>query len=173
MQSSTARTVQNPPGVDNKARHPATTIWIAVACGLAAQVCGSLLAAIAAPRMRFFPVLAIGFFTIGLSVLMILALPGPAGFVFAVLCFAFLSQFLVPFELALTISADSTRHAALIMTPIQMLGGSAGPVLASIAMAASGSVTDAARVSLVALAGAMLLALFTYGSRPRGSAVAA
>jgi hypothetical protein len=159
--------------LSDKARHPVTTISIAVACGLAAQVCGSLLAAIVAPRVRFFPALAVGFFTLGLSVWMILRLPGPVGFVSAVLCFAFLSQFLVPFELALTISADPTRRAALIMSSIQMLGASAGPVLASIAMAMSGSVTDASRVSLVALAGAALLALFAYGSRPRGSTMAA
>jgi hypothetical protein len=150
-----------------RAHHPATTISVAVACGLGAQVCGSLLAAVTAHRVPFFRVLGVGFPLVGVSVLVILGLPGPGVFVLTIICFAFLSQFLIPFELSLTISADPTRRAALLMSPVQMLGGSAGPLLASIAMAASGSTKNAAQVSLAALGCAMILALFAYASRPR------
>lgn len=144
------------------AGHPASTLALAVSVGLAAQVCGGLLASFLDSKVPFFPVLVVGFAALVLSLIIIHGLPGPGVFIVAIFCFTFLSQFLQPFEWSLTISADQTRRSAVLMAPAMMIGGSSGPLIASIVIGDAGSGQDATVVAVVGTFISLGLAFYAY-----------
>jgi predicted MFS family arabinose efflux permease len=125
---------------------------LAVTATLVGQVAGSTLAAVAAKRVRHFPVLT-GWAVINLGLLLTFAsMPQALAFIAAAALFGFVWLFFMPFQLPLTIEADPTRRAAVLLPGAQLLGGAVGPFLCSLA------VTNSDVRSTLAVCGACLLA---------------
>ncbi len=126
----------------------------AVSVSLAFQVLGGGAATILAGRVRWFwAVMICG----GLDFLLLAlfwSLPGAPVFLAASAAFGFLWLFVMPFLAPMTIEADPSRRAAVLLGGAQLLGGSLGPLLAS------ALVTDAdARGALVFGAGCLAVAM--------------
>lgn len=99
----------------------------AVAIALAAQLAGALLAAAIAVRVPA----AASILGCGATFLALLAAfgahPGDAAFLAAVLCFGFIWMAGTPLFVPLLIRADPTRRGAMLLSGVQLLGGSVGP----------------------------------------------
>ena len=126
----------------------------AVSISLACQVLGGGAATLLAGRIRWFWAL-IGCAVVDFGLLALFAsLPGPGLFLAATGLFGFFWLFFMPFLAPMTIEADPSRRAAMLLGGAQLLGGSLGPLMAS------ALVTDTdARGALAFGAGALSLAL--------------
>jgi MFS family permease len=110
------------------------TLDFAVTAVLAAQVAGSTCAAVASKRVQHFHVL-IAWAVINLGLLSTLAtMPKASIFIAAAALFGFVWLFFMPFQFPLTIDADPTRRAAVLLPGAQLLGGAVGPFLCSLAV---------------------------------------
>ncbi len=105
-----------------------TALWIS----LAAQVAGGAAATALAGRVRYFTVFLLTSATY-LGVWWVFSRHSPAWiFIAANASSGFMGLFLSPFLVPMTIDADPTRRAALQSGAAQLLGGAAGPWLASL-----------------------------------------
>jgi hypothetical protein len=140
--------------LSRQAGHGPRVAGTAVSISLACQVLGGGAATLLAGRVRWFWAL-IGCAVVDFGLLALFAsLPGPALFLAATGLFGFFWLFFMPFLAPMTIEADPSRRAAMLLGGAQLLGGSLGPLMAS------GLVTDAdARGALAFGAGALSLAL--------------
>ena len=152
--------------LSHQAHHPAAVASQAVSVSLALQVAGGLAATLLAGRIRWLWALVscaladlaiFAGFAVFAEPLPFIALTGALGFAWL---------FAIPFLVPMTIEADPTRRAALLIGGAQLIGGSLGPLFASF------FVTDAdARGALifasacVIVAGAIVLGL--HATRPR------
>jgi hypothetical protein len=126
----------------------------AVSVSLGFQVLGGAAATLLAGRVRWFwAVMICGGFDF-LLLALFWSLPGAPVFLAASAAFGFLWLFVMPFLAPMTIEADPTRRAAVLLGGAQLLGGSLGPLLAS------ALVTDAdARGALAFGAGCLAVAM--------------
>ena len=103
-----------------------------IAVSLGAQVLGGGAATLLAGRLPWFATLSLSIVAL-MGVTGALAwLPGPVAFLACAAAFGFLWLFSTPFLAALAIDADPTRRAAALGSGAQLLGCSAGPLLASL-----------------------------------------
>ena len=103
-----------------------------IAVSLGAQVLGGGAATLLAGRLPWFATLSLSIVAL-MGVTAALAwLPGPVPFLACAAAFGFLWLFSTPFLAALAIDADPTRRAAALGSGAQLLGCSAGPLLASL-----------------------------------------
>lgn len=117
--------------LSREAGHAPEIAGQAVSVSLAAQVAGGLAATALAGRINWLVTLLV---CAGINLALFAgfaSLPGQAGFL--VLCgvFGFVWLFASPFLVPMTIEADPTRRAAVLMGGVQLVGGSFGPLLAS------------------------------------------
>ena len=117
--------------LSRQAGHPPATIGMAVSLSLACQVAGGAAATVLAGRIRWFWTLA-GCAIADLALLALFAsLPPPTVFLAASAAFGFLWLFLMPFLVPMAVEADPSRRSAVLLGGAQLLGGSVGPLLAS------------------------------------------
>jgi hypothetical protein len=155
--------------LSNQAHHQAGTAGLAVSLSLACQVIGGSSATALAGRISPAWTLLV----CGLGGIAIFAgfatLPAAAPFLALAAVLGFVWLFSNPFLVPLTIEADPSRRAALLIGGAQLIGGSLGPLLASL------FVTDAdARGALgfgaASFAVAASVIVFLHLTRPRESA---
>jgi len=134
--------------------HAPAVVGTAVSLSLACQVLGGGGATLLAGRLRWFPIL-LGCTALLLILLALFAsLPGAVEFLAVSGAFGFLWLFLMPFLVPMTIEADPSRRSANLIGGAQLLGGSFGPLMASLL------VTDTdARGALVFGAAALVVAM--------------
>lgn len=134
--------------------HDPKVAGTAVSLSLACQVLGGGAATLLASRVRWFwALIACSVVDFGLLAAFA-SLPPPPLFLLATALFGFFWLFFMPFLAPMTIEADPTRRAAMLLGGAQLLGGSLGPLLAS------GLVSDTdARGALAFGAGSLCLAL--------------
>jgi hypothetical protein len=139
--------------LSNQAHHDAAVAGQAVSLSLIFQVCGALAASLAAGRVSWFAALLV---CVGVDLAVFMgfaALPGPTLFIALACALGFVWLFTTPFLVPMTIDADPTRRAALLIGGAQLIGGSLGPLFASL------FVTDAdARGALAFSAGCLIAA---------------
>jgi hypothetical protein len=158
--------------LSRQAGHRAAVAGQAVSLSLACQVAGGLAATALAGRINWLATLLVCA-VVNLTLFAGFALlPGPPLFLAIAGVFGFVWLFASPFLVPMTIEADPTRRAAVLMGGVQLVGGSFGPLLASF------FVTDAdARGTLafgaVSLILAMGIVLALHQTRLRGSVVEA
>lgn len=111
--------------------HAASAAGTAVAVSLACQVMGGSAATILAPRLKWFPTVLICSVLNAGCIASFLSLTGASSFVVTSGAFGFLWLFVLPFLVPMVISADPTRRAAVLVGGAQLLGGSLGPLMAS------------------------------------------
>lgn len=141
--------------LSRQAGHAPDVAGEAVSLSLACQVAGGLAATALAGRIKWFSTLLLCAF-INLGVLTGFAfLPAPPVFLALAGAFGFVWLFASPFLVPMTIEADPTRRAAVLMGGVQLVGGSFGPVLASL------FVTDADTRGAVAFGAASLILAMT------------
>lgn len=152
--------------LSHQAHHPPAIAGQAVSVSLALQVAGGVAATVLAGRIRWLWALVL----CALADLAIFAgfaaFSAPMAFIALTGALGFAWLFAIPFLVPMTIEADPTRRAALLIGGAQLIGGSLGPLFASF------FVTDAdargalvfASVSVIA-AGAIVLGL--HAARPR------
>ncbi|QKC97498.1 MFS transporter [Mesorhizobium sp. NZP2298] len=145
------------------------TVGLIVSASLAMQVLGAMTATVFEARIDYRLVIAaIG--TVALVASLILASgPDLAIFWVAALVMGFILLFIVPYQIRLTITADETRTAVLLVPAAQLLGLAIGPVAASLLIDGKDfrPVPEFAVGS--ALASVLLLGLFVVVSRHRGA----
>jgi hypothetical protein len=155
--------------LSNQAHHQAGIAGLAVSLSLACQVLGGSSATALAGRISA----AWTLFVCALGGIAVFAgfatLPTAAAFLALAAVLGFVWLFSNPFLVPLTIEADPSRRAALLIGGAQLIGGSLGPLLASL------FVTDAdARGALGFGAGSFAVAasvvVFLHLTRPRQSA---
>lgn len=143
----------------------------AVAAALAMQVMGGLASTMAGARLKASHVL-IGAGVVNLGLVTALSAQPPAPLFFGlVAAFGFLWLFVLPFHTVLLIAIDPSRRAAMQLGAAQLLGGSAGPLAASLLVGDSdvgGAMKLAAGCLVAALA--LILAVVTVLAR-RGPAL--
>jgi hypothetical protein len=117
--------------LSHQAGHPSATIGQAVSISLGFQVAGGLTATLLAGRVPWLFAL-IGCALVDLAVFALFAtLPPPSLFIGAAAVMGFIWLFATPFLVPMTIEADPTRRAALLIGGAQLVGGSLGPLFAS------------------------------------------
>lgn len=118
--------------LSHQAGHPPAVVGAAVSLSLAFQVAGGAAATLLAGRLRWFPTLMVCA-ALDFGLLAVFAsLPGPAMFLAASAAFGFIWLFLMPFLVPMVIEADPSRRAAVLLGGAQLLGGSLGPLMASL-----------------------------------------
>ncbi|MDB5443621.1 MAG: hypothetical protein JWP73_1997 [Phenylobacterium sp.] len=118
--------------LSKQAGHPPAVVGTAVSLSLAFQVAGGAAATLLAGRLRWFPTLLVCT-VLDLGLLAAFAiLPGPAMFLAASAAFGFIWLFLMPFLVPMVIEADPSRRGAVLLGGAQLLGGSLGPLMASL-----------------------------------------
>ena len=144
--------------LSREAGHPAGTVGLALSLSLAAQVAGGTVATVLAGRISWFWALILS--VAGMIALLGLfaILPGAPVFLAASAAFGFLWIFSSPYLTPLAIEADPSRRAAMLGPGAALLGCSAGPFLASLAV----SDTDV-RGCLVLGAGLAALCMIIVG----------
>ncbi len=156
--------------LSRQAGHDPSVAGQAVSLSLACQVAGGLAATLLAGRINWLVTL-LACAVVNLALFAgFAALPGAIPFVALAGAFGFVWLFATPFLVPMTIEADPTRRAAVLMGGVQLVGGSFGPLLASF------FVTDAdARGALafgaVTLIAAMVIVLALHQTRARALAV--
>ena len=152
--------------LSHQAHHVAGVAGQAVSVSLAFQVGGGLAATLLAGRVSWLWAL-VGCALVDLAVFAGFAsMPGASAFIVLTGLLGFGWLFATPFLVPMTIEADPTRRAALLIGGAQLVGGSLGPLLASF------FVTDAeARGALAFAAGCVIAAgaivLWLHATRPR------
>jgi predicted MFS family arabinose efflux permease len=106
----------------------------AIAVSLGAQVLGGSAATLLAGRLTWFATLTLSIVALIGIIALLATLPGPSAFLICAALFGFLWLFSTPFLAALAIDADPSRRAAALGSGAQLLGCSAGPLLASLAV---------------------------------------
>jgi len=133
---------------------------------LALQVAGGIAATVLAGRVRWLWAL-IGCALADLAVFVGFALmPEPLPFIALTGALGFAWLFAVPFLVPMTIEADPTRRAALLIGGAQLVGGSLGPLFASLFVTdtdARGALAFA--TACVIAAGAIVLGLHATRQR--------
>jgi MFS family permease len=158
--------------LSRQAGHGSAIAGQAVSLSLACQVAGGFAATALAGRINWLATLLVCAL-VNLALFAGFAvLPGPTVFLALAGVFGFVWLFASPFLVPMTIEADPTRRAAVLMGGVQLVGGSFGPLFASF------FVTDAdARGALgfgaASLVLAMGIVLALYQTRARGAAVEA
>jgi hypothetical protein len=152
--------------LSHQARHGAAVAGQAVSLSLALQVAGGITATLLAGRIRWLWALM----GCGLADLAIFAgfasMPEPLPFIALTGGLGFAWLLATPFLVPMTIEADPTRRAALLIGGAQLIGGSLGPLFASffvIDADARGALAFAS--AGVMAAGAIVLGL--HATRPR------
>jgi hypothetical protein len=140
--------------LSQQAGHKPAVFGYAVSLSLICQVIGGGAATLLAGRLHWFwTILACAI--VDLAILALFAtLPGPVTFLAASGLFGFIWLFVLPFLVPMVIEADPSRRAAMLLGGAQLLGGSLGPLIASLMV----SETDA-RGALVFGAGGLILAM--------------
>jgi len=106
----------------------------ALPLSLAAQILGGVLAMIVAGRVHYFMIFVAGTVA-SLTLWAVYGFAAPAWlFVAATVGFGFVSIFVSPFLVPMTIEADPSRRAAVQSGAAQLLGGAFGPFVASLAV---------------------------------------
>ena len=157
--------------LSREAGHAPEVAGQAVSLSLAAQVAGGLAATALAGRINWLVALLV---CAGVNLALFAgfaSLPGPA--VFLALCgvFGFVWLFASPFLVPMTIEADPTRRAAVLMGGVQLVGGSFGPLLASFFVTDT-DVRGALGFGAVSLVVAIAIVLALHRTRARGAAFA-
>ena len=117
--------------LSRQAGHAPTVAGVAVSVSLACQVLGGATATLLAGRLRWFPTLMFcALLNIG-CLLAFAALPGESLYLLTSGVFGFLWLFSLPFMVPMTIAADPTRRAAVLVGGAELAGGSLGPLFAS------------------------------------------
>jgi hypothetical protein len=115
--------------LSHQAGHVPKIAATAVSISLACQVAGGGLATILAARLRWFPTVLVCS-VLNLGCLVVFAtLPSPMVYLVTAGVFGFLWLFVLPFLVPMTIEADPTRRAAVLLAGAQLLGGSLGPTM--------------------------------------------
>lgn len=144
--------------LSHQSGHGPQVFGYAVSISLICQVCGGAAATLLASRLPWFWTL-LGCTVADLALLALFAsLPGPATFLIVSGAFGFIWLFMLPFLVPMVIEADPTRKAAMLLSGAQLLGGSLGPLIASM------MVSDAdSRGAVVFGAAALMLAVAIVG----------
>ena len=138
--------------LSRQAGHDPAVVGQAVSISLACQVAGGLVATVFAGRFNWLAVMLVCL-VINLALLAgFAAMPSALTYLVIAGAFGFLWIFASPFLVPMTIEADPTRRAAVLMGGAQLLGGSFGPLIASL------FVTDADARGALAFGGASLVA---------------
>ena len=146
--------------------HAPGVVGLAVSVSLASQVAGGAAATVLAGRLRWYWTLLVCA-ALDLGIIAVLgSLPPPWLFLAASGAFGFVWLFLMPFLVPMTIEADPSRRAAVLLGGAQLLGGSLGPLMASTV------VTDTDARGALAFGAACLLAAMAIATalhlrRPR------
>ncbi|MEO8811351.1 MAG: MFS transporter [Caulobacteraceae bacterium] len=155
--------------MSHQAGHPPWVAGAAVTVSLAFQVAGGAAATVFAGRIRWFRVLiACGVLDLGLLAAYA-SLPGPAVFLVVSAAFGFVWLFLMPFLVPMTIEADPSRRSANLIGGAQLLGGSLGPLMASLLVTdrdARGAVAFGAAALVAAMGIVTVLHLRSARARP-------
>jgi hypothetical protein len=140
--------------LSRQAGHGPQIFGYAVSLSLICQVAGGAAATVLAGRLPWFWTL-LACAVVDLAVLALFAsLPGPVMFLVASGMFGFIWLFVLPFLVPMVIEADPTRRAAMLLAGAQLMGGSLGPLMASLV------VTDAdARGAIAFGAAGLVLAM--------------
>jgi hypothetical protein len=140
--------------LSHQAGHRPQIFGYAVSLSLICQVAGGAAATVLAGRLPWFWTL-LACAIVDFAILALFAsLPGPVMFLVASGVFGFIWLFVLPFLVPMVIEADPTRRAAMLLAGAQLLGGSLGPLLASLV------VTDAdARGAIAFGAGGLVIAM--------------
>jgi hypothetical protein len=149
-----------------QSNHDAAVAGQAVSLSLAFQVAGGLAATLLAGRISWFGVL-VGCAIADLAIFAGFAtLPSAALFLALAAAMGFIWLFALPFLVPMTIEADPTRRAALLIGGAQLVGGSLGPLFASLLVSESDA-RGALHFSLsfVALAAVVLITLHLTRAR--------
>ncbi|RAK61811.1 MFS transporter [Phenylobacterium hankyongense] len=118
--------------LSKQAGHAPAVVGTAVSLSLAFQVMGGAAATVLAGRLKWFWTL-LACTVIDLALLALFAsLPGAPVFLAASAAFGFVWLFLMPFLVPMVIEADPSRRAAVLLGGAQLLGGSLGPLMASL-----------------------------------------
>ena len=143
--------------------------WLIAPVSLAMQVLGAAAATLSANRLPARPVVVL--VTIAnLALLAVMAAAStPWAFVAASAAFGFLWLFVLPFQIPIVIAADPSRRSAMLIGGAQLVGSSAGPVLAGLVVGAR----DVSPVIGFGAACALIgtLVLIAAGHRPRRSTI--
>jgi hypothetical protein len=138
--------------LSRQAGHAPAVVGAAVSISLACQVAGGAAATVLAGRLPWFWTV-LGCAVADLAILAVMAtLPSAPVFLAASGLFGFVWLFLMPFLVPMTIEADPSRRAAVLLGGAQLLGGSLGPLMASLV------VTEADARGALAFGAACLLA---------------
>jgi len=117
--------------LSHQAGHPSGIIGQAVSISLGFQVAGGLAATVLAGRIPWlFALIACAIVDLAVFALFATS-PAPPLFIAAAAVMGFVWLFAVPFLVPMTIDADPTRRAALLIGGAQLVGGSLGPLFAS------------------------------------------
>lgn len=104
---------------------------LAIAAALGAQVLGGAVATVIGRRLPLVPVFAVAG-VLNLCLLAVLAShPGTVVFMACAIVFGFLWLFVQPYQVPFLIDIDPSRRAAMQLATAQLLGGSAGPLVAA------------------------------------------
>jgi hypothetical protein len=152
--------------LSRQAGHAPTVAGVAVSVSLACQVLGGATATLLAGRLRWFPTLMFcALLNVG-CLLAFAALPSESLYLLTSGVFGFLWLFSLPFMVPMTIAADPTRRAAVLVGGAELAGGSLGPLFASFVVSDT-DVRGALGFGAVALAVTVAIAFALY-RRERG-----
>jgi predicted MFS family arabinose efflux permease len=130
------------------------TIGVLVSASLAVQLAGAICATWLERSIDYrISIVACTFLAIA-ACLALATQPGLVVFSAAALSVAFIWMFVTPYQIGLTIAADSSRNTALLLPAAQLLGAALGPVAASLLIVGD----DASLVPWFAV-GALLVSL--------------
>jgi hypothetical protein len=152
--------------LSRQAGHAPTVAGVAVSVSLACQVLGGATATLLAGRLRWFPTLMFcALLNVG-CLLAFAASPSESLYLLTSGVFGFLWLFSLPFMVPMTIAADPTRRAAVLVGGAELAGGSLGPLFASFVVS-DADVRGALGFGAVALAVTVAIAFALY-RRERG-----
>lgn len=146
--------------------HPAGTADAALSLSLAAQFVGGTLATLLAGKMRWLPALIASQAAMAAIMLLFMRLPGAGLFLAASALFGGLWMFSAPLLTPLVIEADPTRRAAVLGSGAALLGCSAGPLLASLAVS-DADVRGCALLGSGLMAAAIMIVLAVHSAHRR------
>jgi len=157
--------------LSHQSGHGPQVAGTAVSVSLGFQVMGGAAATVLAGRIRWFWAITLcGLMDFALLALF-WSLPAAPVFLIASAAFGFLWLFVMPFLAPMTIEADPSRHAAVLLGGAQLLGGSLGPLMAS-ALVSDADARGALAFGAGCLAVAMVIVAILH-LRPHRSAVPA
>ncbi len=145
---------------------------LAITASLAVQILGSAMATALAGRISYFIVLMFTGVVVFASWACFMGMPPAWLFIAAAMAIGFVALFSSPFQVPMLIEADPTRRAAAQSGGVGLLGGAAGPFLASRA-AGDNDVHGVVILGAVLLAAAMAIYIYLrVRTRARAAALA-